>query len=134
MAGHTGLHVHGSSEVIDLVTVNADSEDTETSDTEQHRQAAALNHLLGEIGLDSGEQTQWWNLVGHEELGGRTATQAWLAGDAEAVRLLVESWYESTRAAGRRALGNDGLLAELRQKLARLDLEYGSSNALHRTA
>jgi hypothetical protein len=114
--------------------VNADSENTETSNSEQHRQAAALYHLLGEIGLDSGEQTQWWNLVGHEELGGRTATEAWLAGDAQAVRMLVESWYASTRAAGQRALGNEKLLAELRQKLAHLDVEYRSSNTLHRTA
>ena len=114
--------------------VNADSEDIETSNIERHRQAAALNHLLGEIGLDPGQQTQWWNLVGHEELGGRTATEAWLAGDAQDVRMLVESWYASTRAAGQRALADDTLLGELRQKLAQLDLEYGSSNTMHRTA
>ena len=103
--------------------VNADSEDIEPSNIERHRQAAALSHLLGEIGLDPGQQTQWWNLVGHEELGGRTATEAWLAGDAQDVRMLVESWYASTRAAGQRALADDTLLGELRQKLAQLDTE-----------
>jgi len=45
--------------------------------------------------------------------------------------MLVESWYASTRAAGQRALADDRLLGELRQKLAQLDLEYGSSNTLH---
>jgi hypothetical protein len=133
VAGQTGLKFSGA-RTHRLVAVTADSEGSETSNIELNRQAAALNHLLGEIGLDSGEQTQWWNLVGQVELGGRTATQAWLAGDAQAVRTLVESWYATTRAVGQRALANDKLLAELRQELAQLDLEYGSSNTLHRTA
>jgi hypothetical protein len=114
--------------------MSTDSEGTETSNAERRRQEAALSYLLGEIGLDSGEQTQWWNLVGHKELGGRTATEAWLAGDAQAVRALVESWYSSTQAAGQRALGNDELLARLRHKLMQLDSEYPSSSTLHRTA
>jgi hypothetical protein len=122
------------SERIDSHSVSADSGDTETSSIELRRQAAALNHLLGEIGLDSGVQTQWWNLVGHEELGGRTATEAWLAGDERAVRDLVESWYSSTRASGQRALINENLLADLRKKIAKLDLEYGSSSSMHRSA
>jgi hypothetical protein len=110
------------------------SDRTDSSDIERQRQAAAVNHLLGEIGLASGEQTQWWNLVGHKELGGRTATEAWLAGETETVRTLVEGWYAATRAAGQRALEDDELLTDLRRKLSDLESRYGSSNTLHRTA
>ena len=31
-----------------------------TSPEENNRQAAALNHLLGKIGLSTNEQTLWW--------------------------------------------------------------------------
>ncbi len=60
------------------------------SPEEIHRQAAAVNHLFGQIGLSGDEPTEWWNLVAHRELGHRTATQAWLADDTETVRALVE--------------------------------------------
>ena len=93
---------------------------------ERQRQAAALNHLLGEIGLTSAEQTKWWNLVGYEELGGRTPTQAWLAGDEDSVRALVEQWYEASHAAAARLIGNEQYLLDLRRKLKELDDKYGS--------
>jgi hypothetical protein len=35
---------------------------------ERNRQASALNHLLGEIGLSRNEETAWWNLVAQPEL------------------------------------------------------------------
>ena len=107
---------------------------TTPSEIERNRQAAAMDHLLGEVGLATGEQTQWWNLVGHEELGGRTATQAWLAGDSESVRVLVESWYTSTRVVGQKALEDEEFLVDLRRKLADLDRRYSSSIKVHRTA
>jgi hypothetical protein len=113
--------------------MNPQPDRTTPSEIERSRQAAAVNHLLGEIGLASGEQTQWWNLVGHEQLGGRTATQAWLAGDSESVRALVESWYRSTRAAGQKVLEDKERLADLRRKLADLDRRYSSSSEVHRT-
>ena len=93
---------------------------------ERQRQAAALNHLLGEIGLTSAEQTKWWNLVGYKELGGRTPTQAWLAGDENSVRALVEQWYEASHAAAAQLIGNEQYLLDLRRKLKELDDKYGS--------
>ena len=56
---------------------------------ENGRRAAAVSHLLGQIGLTTPEQTRWWNHVAHHELGGRTATQAWLAGDIDDVKALL---------------------------------------------
>jgi hypothetical protein len=79
------------------------------SDIERQRQAVALNHLLGEIGLTSVEQTKWWNLVRYEELGLRTPTQALLAGEEDSVRALVEQWYEASRAAPARLIGMNNI-------------------------
>lgn len=102
----------------------------ENSGVERQRQAAALNHLLGEIGLTGASQTRWWNLVGHPELGGRTATQAWLDGDHEAVRSLVEKWYAATKSAAERVAGSPSLLRELRERLGRIP----DGGRLHRSA
>lgn len=98
------------------------------------RQAAALNHLLGQIGLSKDERTQWWNLVAHSELGGRTATQAWLAGDAEAVTALVRHWYAASSDAAGRAARDPEFLALLRRKLADLDQRVSRGGPLHRSA
>jgi hypothetical protein len=88
---------------------------------ESNRQAAALNHLLGEIGLTTNEQTTWWNLVAQPDLGNRTATRAWLDGETEQVRALVERWYEKSKLAAERASNSPDFLALLRQKLSELD-------------
>lgn len=101
------------------------------SPEEAHREAA-LNHLLGEIGLLSNEQTRWWNLVVHAELGNRTATQAWLAGDTEEVKALVERWYEATKSAADRASGSPEFVVVLRERLAELNERFFVS--FHRTA
>ncbi|MHB8290082.1 MAG: hypothetical protein ACYDEY_12760 [Acidimicrobiales bacterium] len=102
------------------------------SPEEIDRQAAAVNHLLGQIGPSGNEQTAWWNLVAHRELGHRTATQAWFAGDTETVRELVEHWYEATRLAADRASSTPEFLIELRKRLAELDERFFTS--FHRTA
>jgi hypothetical protein len=114
------------------MTREPDDERDTASPEEIHRRAAALNHLLGEIGLSSNESTTWWNLVAHRELGNRTATQAWLAGYTEAVKALVERWYEATKSAADRASGTPEFLVALREKLAELDERFFSS--IHRTA
>ncbi len=77
--------------------------------------------------MTSAKQTKWWNSVSYEELGGRTPTQAWLAGYEDSVRGLVEQWYEASRAAAARLIGDDEYLLRLRRKLKELDDKYGSS-------
>src|SRR5580704_4560866 len=82
---------------------------------ELNRRAAALNEILGRIGLSdvAGHTTEWWNLVGYRELGGRTPTQAWLAGDHEAVESLVLSWFDRSEQAAERARGDEAFLRML---------------------
>jgi hypothetical protein len=111
-----------------------DDNESGMSPEEAQRQAAAINHLLGEIGLTHEEQTTWWNLVAHHELGGRTATAAWLAGDTDGVRTLVEAWYAASTAAGRRAASNPEVLALLRRQLSELDDRAAHKGRVHRSA
>jgi hypothetical protein len=104
------------------------------ADLERQRQAAALNHLLGEIGLTRpDDRSQWWNLVQHPALGNRTATQAWLAGETEAVRDLVERWYADSRAAARHVTEDGMLVAQVRERLEAFNQHYDRGR-LHRTA
>lgn len=95
------------------------------------REAAALNHLLGLIGLSASEQTGWWNHLSYEELGGRTPTHAWLAGDTDAVRSLVERWYAASKSAAERAADDPRFLALLRERLRELDARHPAQH-LHR--
>jgi hypothetical protein len=57
---------------------------------EAGREAARINHALSKAGFTDAAATQWWNHVGHPKLLGRTATQAWLAGEYAAVIDVVE--------------------------------------------
>ncbi|MGD0592648.1 MAG: hypothetical protein ABSB54_03080 [Acidimicrobiales bacterium] len=87
---------------------------------EQLRRAAAVNDLLNQIGLSDGRKTEWWNFSAYHELGDRTPTQAWLAGDHEAVRRLVDKWYADTEATGRRLRSNPEVIGKMRSRIEKL--------------
>jgi len=111
-----------------------DTPTNSTSPSEISRQATALSHLLGEIGLSGSEQTTWWNLVAQPDLGNRTATQAWLDGDTDAVKALVERWYEATKSAAHRASSSTEYLEILRKKLAELNKGPLGNNSIRQSA
>lgn len=77
-----------------------------------HREAERLNYLLAKVGYEDGLGTQWWNSVAHPELDGRTALEAWQAGDHEeevtrlADAFIAERFDEKLRP-------NEALLARL---------------------
>lgn len=114
--------------------MNASGHEENGFDPGGRRQAAAFNHLLGEIGLSNNERTQWWNFVAHDELGGRTATQAWLAGDTDAVIALVERWYRASTDAADRAAHDPNFLALLQRKLTESIERTSPGGPLHRSA
>ena len=80
------------------------------------RRAAAVNEILSKIEQSSGEQSEWWNRFAYEELGNRTPTQAWLAGDHEAVERLVLNWYERSEAAADRVRNDPAFLRMLEER------------------
>jgi hypothetical protein len=87
---------------------------------ESQRKAAAINYLLGQIGLSNGRETEWWNHQSYPELGDRTPTQAWLAGDEEGVRKLVDKWYAETRAAVDHHRSDPEFMAKIREKIDKM--------------
>lgn len=87
---------------------------------ESQRKAAAINYLLGQIGLSNGRGTEWWNHQTYPELDGRTPTEAWLAGDEEAVRDLVNKWYADTQSSIERQRKDPEFMAMLRRKVETL--------------
>ena len=80
------------------IMASAPRPSTALTDEEAHREALCLTALLEKAGHRDGDGTQWWNHLAHEELGGRTATRAWLDGDHDLVRALIER-FVSRRAA-----------------------------------
>ena len=88
---------------------------------ESQRKAAAIDQLLGEIGLPGDDRSHWWNLVAYRELGDRTPTQAWLAGDEGAVRELVERWYRASVEARDRVVADPDAVSALRARIGDLD-------------
>lgn len=95
------------------------------ADMEANRRAAAVNELLGRIGLSTGNATEWWNFTAYPELGGRTPTQAWLAGDHDAVEKLVWNWFEHSRVAAERADQDPEATARVERRRRELAARYG---------
>jgi hypothetical protein len=63
---------------------------------DQARVSAGINQILVELGHLPEAIDEWWNTTTYQALGGRTPTQAWLEGDREEVRDLIESMFEAT--------------------------------------
>ena len=66
------------------------------SQIEQARRQAAIDELVNRIANSSGDSDEWWNASTHEELGGRTPTEAWLAGDHDGVMRVIAGWYKQS--------------------------------------
>ncbi|MHB1446576.1 MAG: hypothetical protein ACYCTI_04875 [Acidimicrobiales bacterium] len=50
-----------------------------------------LLDVLRRVGYGDIAASQWWDETKHEELGGHTAAEAWIAGDQTGVRRVVET-------------------------------------------
>jgi hypothetical protein len=102
---------------------------TASSGNESQHRAAALNVLLGQIGLSEGKETEWWNFRVYDELGGRTPTQAWLGGDKKAVERLVRGWHSETQRGLEERRHDPEFMRMLRDKLLALRSKSGLRSA-----
>jgi hypothetical protein len=84
------------------------------------RVAAGINEILKALGRRPEDIDGWWNSTPFSELGNRTPTQAWLAGDYEAVRDLIESLQARSLAGAHRAMADPAMKMALRKQLAKL--------------
>jgi hypothetical protein len=91
----------------------------DNGDESEHR---ALNVLLDQIAHSEGKET-------FDELGGRTPTQAWLAGDEKAVEQLVRGWYLETKRNLDAMRRDPRVMQMIRDKIAALDAKSGLPSA-----
>lgn len=68
--------------------------------------------------MSSGAETEWWNHRTYAELGGLTPTQAWLRGDHEAVRELIDGWYRASERAAERCRNDPEFMEMLQERRA----------------
>jgi hypothetical protein len=66
------------------------------NEIEQARRQAAIDELVDRIATSSGDSDEWWNATAQEDLGGRTLTEAWLAGDHGGVMRVIAGWYQQS--------------------------------------
>jgi hypothetical protein len=83
---------------------------------EANRRAAAFRELLQEIARSTGDPSEWWNFSRYEQLGNRTPTEAWLAGDHEAVENLIVEWHAASEAAVERQRNDPEFMDMIREK------------------
>ena len=88
---------------------------------ESQRVAAGINQILKDAGYPEGQLGDWWNLIAFKELGGRTPTRAWLDGDHDDVRRLIEHWYAETIKAAAKQSDDESFITFVRSKIADLD-------------
>ena len=83
---------------------------------QDNRRAAALNDLLQAIAHSTGAATEWWNFSRYAQLGDRTPTEAWHAGDHKAVEQLVMEWHAVSEAAAERHRNDPEFMAMILEK------------------
>ena len=79
-----------------------------------------INQMLESMGHRPEPITGWWNSVQFPELGGTTIVGAWLHGDHDGVRHLVESLHARSRASAERMAQDPAFMEFLRDRMARL--------------
>jgi hypothetical protein len=60
----------------------------------------------------------WCNYLPVPELGDRTPTEAWQAGEHQAVRDLIAKWYAETEATGKRMRSNPAYMKLIEERIA----------------
>ena len=89
------------------------------------REAATINHLLGNAGYSAAAITKWWNSAASEELDSQTPLRVWQRGDYEPVirlvDMLMQRELDKNHEAWQRATPAATVLARLRERLDAAD-------------
>jgi hypothetical protein len=100
--------------------------ETDFSDPEPRRIAAAINDLLVRYGYPADRVDSWWNDSAYEALGGRTPAAAWLRGDYRSVWNLLRAAYAASEDAAKRLANDSSHAAIIERRIAELEQRYGS--------
>jgi hypothetical protein len=86
--------------------------------------AGGVDGHVNRIATSSGASDEWWNARTHEVLGGRTPTEARLAGDHDGVMRLIAGWYEQSDDRAEQ-IRNDPAMLEMMEDRRRSIAEKG---------
>jgi len=100
--------------------------ETNFSDPEPGRIAAAINDLLVRYGYPADRVDSWWNDSAYEALGGRTPTAAWLSGDYRSVWNLLRAAYAASEDAAKKLANDSSHAAMIERRIVELEQRYGS--------
>ena len=87
---------------------------------EAQRVEAGISQMLESMGRRPEPVTGWWYSVQFPELGDTTIVEAWLHGDHDGVRQLVELLHARSRASAERVAQDPAFMEFLRDRMARL--------------
>jgi hypothetical protein len=92
---------------------------------EAGRREIATATLIREIA--EGSPGKWYSSMRFAELGDRTPTETWRAGDHRAVRDLIDKQYADSEATGRRMRSNPAIAELIEKRIAELQGASGTS-------
>ncbi len=81
---------------------------------------AGVNQMLEDMGYRAEPITGWWSTTRFPELGDITIVEAWLQGDYDGVRRLVELLHARSQAVAERIARDPAFMEFLRDRMARL--------------
>ena len=77
--------------------------------------------------IENGTPSDWFNLSTYEELNDRTPTEAWRAGDHDAVELLIDQWYAEAEAHAERRRNDPKFMAMIERRREALDAKRAAT-------
>jgi hypothetical protein len=84
--------------------------------------------------IANGRPNDWFNMSTSELLGNRTPTEAWQAGDHQAVERMIDKWYADAEASAERHRNDPTFMAMLERRREELDAERAEADKRRRSA
>jgi hypothetical protein len=84
--------------------------------------------------IAKGTPHDWFNMSTSQLLGDRTPTEAWQAGDHEAVERLIDQWYAEAEAHAERRRNDPKFMAMIKRRSEELDAKRAEADKHRRSA
>jgi hypothetical protein len=84
--------------------------------------------------IENGNALDWFNMTTYAELGDRTPTDAWQAGDHQVVELLIDKWYADSEASAERHRNDPKFMAMIDRRREAMDAARSIADKQRRSA
>jgi hypothetical protein len=99
--------------------------------TDPYRERARADLIAN---IENGTPSDWFNMTTYAELDDRTPTEAWRAGDHEAVELLIDKWYADSEASAERHRNDPKFMAMIDRRREAIDAARSIADKQRRSA